>query len=252
MLVYAMKILKDLGKHLRRKSRQYLILHILCAIGIVCLINSGIRKSQLYIPLYDYESIRGVLLFPLLVFGVQFLRKYEDYKKGLQGEKQVIEQLRSLNDQYSLINDIKFPNNYGNIDHIVLAPNGIFVLETKNHSGKIVCNGDEWSQQYKKTVLRRNPRPVPYRFSPSVQVRMNAMRIKEVIDSLDKFKSLRIWVQGVVVFTNKDVELEIITRPLNVDILLINDLANYLIKTESKHLTSQEINMIANEIIKQA
>ena len=59
-------------------------------------------------------------------------------------------------------------------------------------------------------------------------------------------------MQGVVVFTNKDVELEIITHPLNVDILLINDLANYLIKTESKHLTSQEINMIANEIIKQA
>ena len=219
--------------------------------GIIYLLFSGLSSSSLYLPLYDYESIRGILLLALCVFDMQFFRKFKNYRKGYQGEKQVIEYLRfSLNDQYSLINDIKFPNSYSNIDHIVLTPNGIFVLETKNYSGKITCKGDYWSRQYKKTLFRK-PRRVPNRSSPSKQARSNAMRIKEVIDSLETLKPLRIWVQGVVVFTNKDLELEIITPPLNIKIVEIKDLANYLMTNVYKHLSPQEIETIGKEIIKQ-
>jgi hypothetical protein len=39
--------------------------------------------------------------------------------------------LSALDDNYVLINDAMFSDGYGNIDHIVLAPNGIFVIETK-------------------------------------------------------------------------------------------------------------------------
>ena len=38
------------------------------------------------------------------------------------------------------------PESYGNIDHIILGSNGIFVIESKNYDGKIICNGDRMAQ----------------------------------------------------------------------------------------------------------
>jgi hypothetical protein len=40
-----------------------------------------------------------------------------------------------LSDDYYLLNDLYLRDGGGDIDHIVLGPNGVFVLETKNWSG---------------------------------------------------------------------------------------------------------------------
>jgi hypothetical protein len=35
------------------------------------------------------------------------------------------------------------PTAHGNIDHFLIGPNGLFVIETKNYSGNVKCNGDQ-------------------------------------------------------------------------------------------------------------
>ena len=83
-----------------------------------------------------------VSLVPLAAFYF-YLRKYRIYNAGWEGEKQVAKFLSSrLSDDYFLINDLYLHNGGGDIDHVVLAPSGVFVLETKNWSGDITCNGD--------------------------------------------------------------------------------------------------------------
>ena len=87
-----------------------------------------------------------VSLVPLAAF-YYFLRKYRIYSGGWEGEKQVMKLLSSkLSDDYFLINNLYLRGSGGDIDHVVLGPSGIFVLETKNWSGDITCNGDIWQR----------------------------------------------------------------------------------------------------------
>ena len=53
---------------------------------------------------------------------------------GKVGEKRVARKLDWLSKEYIILNDIMLPTQYETtqIDHIVISPYGIFVIETKN------------------------------------------------------------------------------------------------------------------------
>ncbi len=80
------------------------------------------------------------------------IKKSNTYK-GALGELKVIQNLHELSDEYYLFNDlhlklkdyIKFsgsPLKSAQIDHLVVGPTGVFVIETKN-----------WSKQYVQSVF---------------------------------------------------------------------------------------------------
>ncbi len=180
------------------------------------------------------------LLAPLVAFYF-YLRKYHIYSGGWQGEKQVAKLLTSkLNDDYYLLNDLYLRDGGGDIDHIVLGPNGVFVLETKNWSGNISCYGDDWQR-----VGKRN-----FSGSPSRQVKRNASKIKQIIDSNPNLRTLGIWVEGIVVFTNNHATLHV-NNP-TVPILKISQLPSYISGYGSSHSISREqLEAIGKEIVKQ-
>ena len=72
---------------------------------------------------------------------------------GKLGEKCVARNLDWLPKEYITFNDILLPTNYGTtqIDHIVVSPYGIFVIETKNYKGWIF--GHENSEEWKQSLL---------------------------------------------------------------------------------------------------
>jgi len=188
----------------------------------------------LYVDLGRYNTARAVaMIFPLIGMLV-FYRLYRGYQQGFEGEKQVTKVLSStLSDDYFLINDVQLvEGKRSNIDHIVLGPTGIFVLETKNHSGKIVCYGDSW------TGIGQNP---------STQARVNASRVHEVVKASGIFES-KLWVQAVAVFANKKVELDVRKAPSNVRVLKIDELTNYITQ-ETTRLSAQEIELMSKEIL---
>ena len=164
-----------------------------------------------------------------------YLRRYRIYGGGLAGETQVAKLLSStLSDNYWLINGLYLHNGGGDIDHVVLGPGGIFVLETKNWSGTVSCDGDEWQR-----TGRGN-----FKSSPSRQVKRNAAAIKNIIDSSGAFGSLGISVEGIVVFTNNHATLHI-NNPTVPKILRLPQLANY-ITTHGNHgrYSSQQLEEI--------
>ena len=74
--------------------------------------------------------------------------------KGRIGERRVARRLRDgLGQKYEILNDIYLPSREGEttqIDHIVVSPYGIFVVETKNWTGWIF--GDAQSAKWTQTV----------------------------------------------------------------------------------------------------
>ena len=81
---------------------------------------------------------------------------------GKDGESEVSFVLRSLPQEYLVFNNVIIPDQVTDpnkrhttqIDHIVVSPFGVFVIETKNYSGWIL--GDEKSKQWKE-VFKTTP-----------------------------------------------------------------------------------------------
>ena len=77
------------------------------------------------------------------------------------------------------------------------------------------------------------------------------MRIKGVIESSETFKSRRIWVEGIVVFANQNIDLKI-NNP-TIPILKIEELPDFIVTRKSNiQLTLQETELMGKEILKQA
>jgi len=180
------------------------------------------------------------LLVPLIAFYF-YLRKYRIYNGGWEGEKQVAKHLNStLNDDYYLINDLYLREGGGDIDHVVLAPGGVFVLETKNWSGSITCNGDEWQRMGKRN----------FSASPSRQVKRNAAKIKRIIDNSPSLRSLAIWVEGAVVLTNRHAVLHL-NNP-TVPVLKLPQLASYITAHGgARRFSREQLEAVGKEIAKQ-
>ncbi len=85
--------------------------------------------------------------------------------KGWSGEKMINRGLRKLDPtQYQLFHDLYLPHpsetGTTQIDHVVVSPFGIFVIETKNYRGWIFGSEKqrEWTQQiYRKKNRFQNP-----------------------------------------------------------------------------------------------
>ena len=72
--------------------------------------------------------------------------------KGKYGERQVAKTLMRLPNGYTIFHDVYILENgkSSQIDHVVLSPYGIFVIETKNYKGWIY--GDEKAQYWIKNM----------------------------------------------------------------------------------------------------
>jgi hypothetical protein len=175
-------------------------------------------------------------LIGLLIFR-HYQRKYHVYKGGRQGEKTVINTLtNNLNDEYYLINGAYLKGGGGDIDHIVLGPTGVYVLETKNWSGKIICNGNQWHRPGKKA-----------KGNPSLQARHNTQKVKRLIGSSHIFQRFNIWVEGLLVFTNTNANLTI-NNP-TITVLRVQQLPDYIKKQKNSNLTKEQIQQITKHLL---
>ena len=195
-----MRKIKGSSSYLKNQVRKNLAKAALSALIFAAVFSILIYRILSTLQIGFFEEAGFVFLIAPMVAFYFYLRKYHIYNGGWQGEKQVAKLLsNTLSDDYYLLNDLYLRDGGGDIDHIVLGPNGVFVLETKNWSGSISCNGDEWQRAGKRN----------FSGSPSRQVKRNAAKIKQIIDSSPNLRQLGIWVEGIVVFTNNHATLHV-------------------------------------------
>ena len=118
-------------------------------------------------------------------------RQRMSWRKGAVGEAIVAASLRDLPNDFVVINDVS--KRFGNIDHVVIGPTGIYVVDAKNWKGSVKADGS--------AKLLLNGQPLQ---KPAIKNLLGA-----VMDFQAKLKALTetdYFVRGLMVFPNAYVE----------------------------------------------
>jgi hypothetical protein len=193
-----------------RKHADYLLI---IAVVLVLLSFLLVFSSVLFGNCSAVFIIAIVIAMAVLIWIV--LPLYRSWSKGAAGEESVAEILKVLEKEYLVMHDVKLPGEKGNIDHVVIGRTGIFVIETKNYGGHIICYGDDWQSHYEgglqfsmKGRLYWKPTRDYDIGSPSKQIKRNAMILKRFLERYYP-KLSYIWINCIVVFTNETATIEL-------------------------------------------
>jgi hypothetical protein len=170
------------------------------------------------------------------------------WRAGLKGQERVEEVLSVLPDEYVLINNLSLPFKNCDIDHLLIGPNGIFLMETKHYKGDISCVVDVW--EYQK-IGRNGGLYKGYINNPSKQLKRNIWELKTFFDK----KSKRIfgvtpfpyWIQGIVVFTNE--EAEVTVKEETVKIMKSNQLLKHIYSSKDYKIPKEDLQKIVQILI---
>ena len=159
------------------------------------------------------------------------LRESRMWRRGYEGERVVGELLEDgLSDKYHVFNDVKFPGRKSNIDHIVVGPSGIFVLDTKNWRGTVA-----WAEDG-ETLL--------WNGEPEKKGTTKAI-LADALDVHDKLKTLTnkdYFIKPILVFPLAKVMPRLNTRvELQQDDYLIDKRLNYIDKRNA--LSDLDVNV---------
>jgi hypothetical protein len=113
-------------------------------------------------------------------------------RTGRRGERMVTDLLGGLSDDYWLVNDLTLGLAHGNIDHVLIGPCGVVVIETKELAGSIRCWGDDWSVNgYRRESIGR-------------QVNSGACAVRYFLSERhpDLAATALRWVESLIVFTH--------------------------------------------------
>jgi hypothetical protein len=125
----------------------------------------------------------------------------EKIRAGIAGEQLVATELgRALGDDWTLLRGYR--NRRGEIDHLLLGPNGLFAIEVKNINATVSIDGDRWRadkyDNYGNLVEQREVTDRKGR-SPSEQLNDSAGELERFLHE----RGQRVTVQRVVVLTHR-------------------------------------------------
>ena len=181
-----MRVLREGGEYLEHRERR-----LWC-----CLSVAGAVLLGLGLALSFGQWLAVFAIPPTLVLMTRLVSPLQRVRKGRLGERLVTTLLRDLPDTYHLLNDVMVPGDGGNIDHVMIGPCGVVVIETKRLAGQIRCDGDRW---YVNGHLRR---------SISGQVNRGAAALREFL--ADRHPEIPLgFVPSITVFTHPHCRLQV-------------------------------------------
>ena len=221
--------------HVKSKVSYYTKITLL---GVMILLT-GIFGFILLIGVLELPQLS---LFALLVMVGLIIVKYgwskrRIWSKGAKGEKIVAKKLKKLPKKYTAIRDVKIPNLGGDIDHVVVGPTGIYVIETKNYKPTYIPDEDCWYH----TSGRKSPQ------NPAKQVKLHASKLNDfLVRKLGK-KLKKTTINPVISPINHNLIFKKDIK--SYEIVFPEDLVFYL-SHRRKILSSKEVKEIINILAK--
>lgn len=221
-------------RYLRRMALRYTVLALVscgfvAALGGVCLL-----------AIMAHDLPPALLAAPVLMAAVPgyFFRRRGGYRYGIRGEEAVARALSALDDRHRVFSSLVLPGARGDIDHVVVGPGGVCVLETKNYAGEITCTGDRWAR-------RRDGAWKAMERSPGRQAIDNARRLASVLEGC----SVAVPVDPVVVLASSNARVR--CEDPAVPVVMRGELASFFSSRKSR-LTAKDIRLIADFIRRSA
>lgn len=201
---------------------------------------------SIYTGMYGYLPVFG-----LLGFGAQALlvrsRQTNILSAGIAGEAATLQALKRLPEGYYVLNDFVVTGDDGStsqVDHCVVGPNGVFVIETKNLNGTVKGDMEAHNWRLVKTS-RRGGRYERSFYNPTKQVGTHVYRVKGALMRTCRFRG---YVQGVVVFTHLQTELKLSGRS-QVAVLTLSQIVPYIVNHRPERpLSSAECKVLAQTL----
>jgi hypothetical protein len=159
-------------------------------------------------------------------------KERKNWEKGAAGEKSVAHTLSKLPDEFRVVNDVATP--FGNLDHVVIGPTGVFVIETKDWRGVIGADG--------KGELTRNGKAATTAHVSKFVGRMMGTkeRVAVLAPGVDPF------FKAVMVFTSAWVDADFGTTGW-VHCVRDDNLSKYIVENKpGKGLSRGEVDVIAH------
>jgi Nuclease-related domain len=190
-----------------REQRLWAALVALIGLGIgglalvVCDAGSGLCHPTLLRLGAGFAAI--VIALRL---GRPVMRLLRRVRHGRRGERLVADLLSGLPDDYWLVNDVTLGLARGTIDHVLIGPCGVVVIETKQLAGHIRCWGNNWSVNGSR------------RADISQHVNSAACAIRYFLNERhpDLAASVLRWVESIIVFTHPLCHVEASDAPATV------------------------------------
>ncbi len=140
--------------------------------------------------------------------------------RGMIGEWQVRLKLgKTVPNQHYVINDYQVSLEDGSmqVDHIVINQNGVFVIETKNYSGRIY--GAEGQTKWTQVLAYGKVKNSLY--NPIMQNGMHIKHLSKILDRKDIFRNMVVFVQNNTyeIVSDKLVPLSNISTVMNTPFL---------------------------------
>jgi hypothetical protein len=109
--------------------------------------------GQFYRPIYLFFALLAAGAMPVAMIWLP--DSTIAWLTGAEGEERTGKLLRPLEGQgFRVINDRLIPHSQANIDHVVVGPPGVFVIETKNYAGRVKIHDDEvWVAGHRRTEI---------------------------------------------------------------------------------------------------
>ena len=222
------------ARQLSRKVGAMLV--CLCILAVAC----GFAFA---LALTTRSWLVGVLLVlgivALLVLSMYLLHRIEKegnrWKKGLDGELCVgLSLTEELPNTFWVIHDLT--TEFGNLDHVVIGPTGVFAVETKNWRGLVTADGKG------ELLLNGKPTDKPY-------VKNLTRTIMDVKDRLGALVKTDRFIQGVIVFPSAYDNTKWGTTG-GVHCISIESIPSYFVKHRVKTpLTTNQVDDIAQAFL---
>ncbi len=155
--------------------------------------------------------------------------------RGSIGENRVSRILSTLPENYHLIDNVIIPSQTGTtqIDHVVVSPYGIFVIETKNYTGWVFGseNSYHWKETFRTTgrTFFRNP------------VKQNWAHVYALAELLELDKNVFI---PVVVFSDSSS----LGVQSSVPVIYMSQLKDFVLCHQQEILSIEEVERIAERV----
>lgn len=145
-----------------QKPRTLGPLRVFWPLAPICFAAGWLLRAALPVPALSVTQA-GFLFLALAIVLTLFIgwsaRRLRSFLKGAKGEEKVARILSFLPATHTVFNDMELDEQGADFDHIVVAPAGVFVIETKTWSGEItfengqvLCNGKRPSRPPLKQV----------------------------------------------------------------------------------------------------
>ena len=178
---------EELTKAWRRRNRgRFLILAAVLAPMVIGVNVAAVRWSSFH---WGAGLVTGMVVAMFVIARISPPPWIENWQDGAFGEQWTGRALRELESQsWCIFHDLKA--SYGNIDHVVVGPGGVFLLDSKRWRGSVTVDADS-------AVVRRTEDPdLNWRLTSPAHVKSLAREVHVAVRASTRAS---VWVTPVIV-----------------------------------------------------